>query len=133
VILGKTVSSRVPFSIDNLLVEHHQKSRLGHGETFDIVAAPKPGRLAPLRHVPRFVAESKQTAEVDADLQSKIVAKLERASRKRRVSFKPGSVDSTNLLFACAGNRRSSSTSVVTNWLSSSEQTHRRQSTGHHE
>lgn len=133
-ILGKAVSSKVPFTIDNLLVEHHQKSRLGHGETFDIVAAPKPGRLAPLKHVPRFVADSKQTTEVDVDLKTKIAAKLERASRKRRVSFKQGSVHSmVNLLFAYAGNRRRSSTSVVTHRLSSSKQTHRRPSAYHHE
>ena len=132
-ILGKPVSLKAPFTIDNLLVEHHQKSRLGHGEAFDIVAAPKPGRLAPLRHIPRFVAESKQTPAADADLESKITAKLERASRKRRVSFKQGTVRSMTLLSlsVCEGNRRCSSTSLVPHRLSSSSQACRKPSACH--
>jgi len=48
-------SSRIPVPVENLYVEHHQKSRLGYGETFDIVSAPKPGSLAPLKNIPRFL------------------------------------------------------------------------------
>ena len=70
---------------ETLRVEHHQKSRLGNGETFDIMAGPKPGRLAPIKHVPRVIQESKQTPAIDPDLHAKISAKLERASRKRQV------------------------------------------------
>jgi len=77
--------SKLPLSTANLHVEHHQKSRLGLGETFDIIAAPKPGSLAPLRNVPRFLAVNKQTPTIDPDLQTKLVAKQERASRKRQV------------------------------------------------
>ena len=71
--------------IENFHVEHHQKSRLGHGETFEIIAAPKPGSLAPLRHVPKFLVDNKETPTVDPDLQAKLAAKQERASRKRQV------------------------------------------------
>jgi hypothetical protein len=80
------LSTKTLPAIDNLRVEHHQKSRLGLAETFDIVTLPKPGRLAPLNNIPRFLAESKQTANADMDLQAKIAAKQERASRKRQVS-----------------------------------------------
>lgn len=77
--------SKIPVPIENFFVEHHQKSRLGHGETFDIITAPKPGRLAPLRHVPRLATANKPTTiSVDPDLQAKIAAKQERASRKRQ-------------------------------------------------
>jgi hypothetical protein len=78
-------SSKTPVAAENFRVEHHQKSRLGHGETFEIIAASKPGRLAPLRHVPRFIADNKQTPSNDSDLQAKLIEKQERASRKRRV------------------------------------------------
>jgi hypothetical protein len=78
-------SSKILLPIDNLHVEHHQKSRLGHGETFDIIAAPKPGSLAPLRNVPRFLAAEKKPPTIDPDLQAKLLAKQERASRKRQV------------------------------------------------
>jgi hypothetical protein len=84
--LVKPNSTKIPLPIENLHVEHHQKSRLGHGETFDIIAAPKPGRLAPLKNVPRFLAADKEAPAVDPDLQAKIAEKQERASRKRRVS-----------------------------------------------
>ncbi|CAF1626412.1 unnamed protein product [Adineta ricciae] len=80
----KPPGSKIPVPIDNLHVEHHQKSRLGHGETFDIIATPKPGSLAPLRHVPKFLMTNKPTPSVDSDLQAKIAAKQERASRKRQ-------------------------------------------------
>lgn len=74
------------FNIDSFLVEHHQKSRLGNAETFEIVTAARPGRLAPLKHVPKLSSENKNNANIDeSDLQAKIAAKLERASRKRRV------------------------------------------------
>lgn len=84
--LAKPPASKIPVPIENLHVEHHQKSRLGHGETFDIIAAPKPGSLAPLRHVPKFLTTNKPTPPVNSDLQAKIAAKQERASRKRQVS-----------------------------------------------
>jgi hypothetical protein len=78
-------SSRIPIPLENFYVEHHQKSRLGRGETFEIIATPKPGSLAPLRNVPRFLADNKQLPTVDPDLQAKLAAKQERASRKRQV------------------------------------------------
>ena len=78
-------SSKNPLPIDNFRVERHQKSRLGYGETFDIIAGPKPARLAPLRNVPKFLATNKQMATIDPDLQTKLAAKQERASRKRLV------------------------------------------------
>ncbi len=77
--------SKLPGLTENFHVEHHQKSRLGHGETFDIIEAPKPGSLAPLRNVPRLLATNKQPPTVDPDLQAKLAAKQERASRKRQV------------------------------------------------
>lgn len=84
-IKSKSNGSKIPVSIENFFVEHHQKSRLGYGETFDIITAPKPGRLAPLKHVPRFATTNKPAATaVDPDLQAKLVAKQERASRKRQ-------------------------------------------------
>ena len=75
----------MPVSAENFHVEHHEKSRLGLGERFDIIAASRPTRLAPLRHVPKFVAEQRQAPTVDPDLEAKLVAKQERASRKRQV------------------------------------------------
>ncbi len=78
-------SSKIPLSIENFYVEHHQKSRLGRGETFEIIATSKPGTLAPLRNVPKFLAANKQTPTIDPDLQAKLAAKQERASRKRQV------------------------------------------------
>ncbi len=83
--LEKPTPSRIPVPIENLQVEHHQKSRLGYGETFDIIATPKPGSLAPLRNVPKFLVANKQTPTDDSDLQAKLAAKQERASRKRLV------------------------------------------------
>ncbi|CAF0755360.1 unnamed protein product [Rotaria sordida] len=77
-------SSKIPAPTDNLYIEHHQKSRLGYGETFEITSSQKPGALAPLRNVPRFLAANKQTPTVDSDLQAKLAAKQERASRKRQ-------------------------------------------------
>jgi hypothetical protein len=76
-------------NIDALLIEHHKKSRLGRAETFDIVTAgaPRIGRLAPLKHAPRFTLASKQDPLDEHELQAKIAAKQERASRKRRVSL----------------------------------------------
>ena len=83
IILGK---SKNPTAIENFEVQHHQKSRLGHGETFEIMSAtPKPGRLAPLRHVPRFSNATKESGATDPDLEAKLAAKQERASRKRLV------------------------------------------------
>lgn len=49
------------------------------------MATSKPGSLAPLRNVPRFLAANKTTTTVDPDLQAKLAAKQERASRKRQV------------------------------------------------
>ncbi|CAF1009710.1 unnamed protein product [Adineta steineri] len=84
-IRSKTLPSRIPVPIDNLQVEHQKKSRLGYGETFDIIATPKPGSLAPLRNAPKFLAAvNKPTPTIDPDLQAKLAAKQERASRKRQ-------------------------------------------------
>ncbi len=83
--LAKSNSSKTLVPIENFRVQHHQKSRLGHGETFEIIAAPKPGGLAPLRNVPKFLDTNKQTPTVDPDLETKLAAKQERASRKRQV------------------------------------------------
>ncbi|CAF2506395.1 unnamed protein product [Rotaria sp. Silwood2] len=83
--IKKTLSSsKIPVPVDNLHIEHHQKSRLGYGETFEIISAPKPGALAPLRNVPKFLAANKQTPIVESDLQAKLAEKQERASRKRQ-------------------------------------------------
>lgn len=81
----KPPAGKVILTAENFYVEHHQKSRLGHGETFEIITGPKPNSLAPLRNVPKFLAAQKQTPSVDPDLQVKLAAKQERASRKRQV------------------------------------------------
>lgn len=84
-ILAKPNPSKLPLSAENFQVEHHEKSRLGYGERFDIIAASRPTRLAPLQHIPKFVTEQRQAPTVDPDLQAKLAAKQERASRKRQV------------------------------------------------
>ena len=84
-ILVKPPPAKVVLTAENFYVEHHQKSRLGHGETFEIITGPKPNSLAPLRNVPKFLAAQKPVPTVDPDLQAKLAAKQERASRKRRV------------------------------------------------
>lgn len=84
-ILAKPNPSKIPISAENFQLEHHQKSRLGHGETFDIVAMSRPTRLEPLQHVPKFLAAQRQAPAVDPDLEAKLAAKQERASRKRQV------------------------------------------------
>ena len=84
--LENSNSTKVLLPVDNLHVQHHQKSRLGHGETFEILVAPKPNSLAPLRHVPKFLAANKQIPTVDPNLETKLAEKQERASRKRQVS-----------------------------------------------
>ncbi|CAF1056023.1 unnamed protein product, partial [Didymodactylos carnosus] len=91
-----TKNSRVPVKTDtssnvnDLLVQHHQKSRLGLGETFEITATPtdkKFGTLAPLKFIPRFLLDNEKVKPESLskdELQAKLEEKQERASRKRR-------------------------------------------------
>ncbi|CAF1512557.1 unnamed protein product, partial [Didymodactylos carnosus] len=77
-------------NVNDFLVQHSQKSRLGFGETFEISTIPierKMGSLAPLKHVPRFLLENQSTTTesfTKEELNAKLAEKQEKALKKRK-------------------------------------------------